>query len=100
VHKPKKKSFLLDVTFSSNSRKREKIIIIIIIIIINKSTHLIQDTSLPHLVSLFLAPPILVLLVGRGVIAQAPSSTNNNNTSSNRNPRIQSQEKFAAFNIK
>jgi hypothetical protein len=31
----------------------------------------------PHLVSFFLAPPILALLVGRGVIAQAPSSNRN-----------------------
>jgi len=50
--------------------------------------HLFQDTSLPHLVSLFLAPPIPALLVGKGVTTQAPSSNNNN--SNKRNPRTQS----------
>jgi hypothetical protein len=58
------------------------------------------------MVSLFLTLPIPTLLVGKGVITQAPSSSNNNNntrsnnTNSKRNPRTQSQEKFAAFNIK
>jgi hypothetical protein len=49
------------------------------------------------LVSLFLVPLILALLVGRGVTTQVLSS---NNTSSKRNPRTQSQEKFTPFNIK
>jgi hypothetical protein len=43
-------------------------------------THLLQDTSLPHLVSLFPVFPILALLIGRGVITQAPSTTSNNKT--------------------
>ncbi len=64
----------------------------------------LQDTSLPHLVLLFLAPLIPALLANnRGVTAQAPfdnSNSNNNNTSSKRNLRTQSQEKFVAFNIK
>jgi len=43
----------------------------------------------------------LALLVGRGVTTQAPSSNNNNNNNNNkRNPRTESQEKSAAFNIK
>jgi len=58
----------------------------------------LQDTSLPHLVSLFLALLILALLAGRSVTTQAPLG--NNNTSSKRNLRTQSQEKFATFNIK
>jgi len=62
-----------------------------------KKAHLLYDTSLPHLVSLFLTPPIPALLVGKGVIAQTPS---NNNTGSKRSPRTQNQEKSAAFNIK
>jgi len=71
--------------------------------------HLPEDTSLPHLVSLFPAPPIPALLIGRNVITQAPSNNNNtntnntnsnNNTSNKRNPKTQSQEKYAAFNIK
>ncbi len=67
--------------------------------------HLLQDTSFPHLVLLFLAPLISALLAGRGVTTQAPSSSSNNNTKSNntsnkKNPRTPSQEKFATFNIK
>jgi hypothetical protein len=73
--------------------KRENIYIYIYI-------HLFQDTSLPHLVSFFPAPLIPALLVGKGVTTQALSSANNNNTSNKRNPRIQSQEKSAAFDIK
>jgi hypothetical protein len=45
----------------------------------------------------YVTPPILALLVGRSVIAQAPSGNNN---TSKRNSRTQSQKKFAAFNIK
>jgi hypothetical protein len=45
------------------------------------------------LVSFFPTPLIPVLLVSRGVTAQAPSSNK-------RNPRTQSQEKSVAFNIK
>jgi hypothetical protein len=68
-------------------------------------THLFKDTSLPHLVSFFLALPFLVLLVGRGVTTQAPSSNNNNNNNTNTNinkrkSRTQSQKKFVAFNIR
>jgi len=47
----------------------------------------------PHLVSLFPALSILVFLIRRSVIAQAPSS--NHNTSSN-NTRIQKIQKFKA----
>jgi hypothetical protein len=75
-----------------------------------KSAHLFQDTSIPHLVSLFLAPPFPALLVGRGVTTQAPSSSNNNNNTNNsnssnnntskRNSRNQSQKKYVTFNIK
>jgi hypothetical protein len=39
-------------------------------------------------------------LVGTGVTSQAPSSNNNNNTNNKKNPRTQSQEKSATFNIK
>jgi len=39
-------------------------------------------------------------LVGRGVTSQAPFRSNNNNTNSKKNPRTQSQEKSATFNIK
>jgi hypothetical protein len=46
-----------------------------------KTVHLLQDTSLPHLVSLFLTPLIPTLLVGRSVTTKAPSSSNNTNTS-------------------
>jgi hypothetical protein len=48
---------------------------------------LIQDTSLPHLLLLFLAPSIPTLLVGRSVITQAPSgsSSSNNNTNNSSN---------------
>jgi hypothetical protein len=67
-------------------------------------THLLQDTSLPHLVSLFSTPPIPTMLVGRGVITQVPSSNNNNNNTSGntnkKNLRTQSQKKSTAFNIK
>jgi hypothetical protein len=72
-------------------------------------THLLQDTSLPHLVALFPAPLIPALLVGKGVTTQVPSnSNNNNNTSGNtnnnntnkRNSRTQSQKKSNTFNIK
>ncbi len=73
----------------------------------NFETHLLQDTSLPHLVSLFPTPPIPALLVSRGVITQVPSSSNNNtsgNTNNNntnkRNSRTQNQKKPIAFNIK
>jgi hypothetical protein len=80
-----------------------------------KSVHLLQDTSLPHLVSLFPTPSFSVLLVGKSVTTQAPSrssnsiNTNNNNiynkntsnTNTNkRNLGIQSQKKFVVFNIK
>jgi hypothetical protein len=76
-------------------REREKIII-------NLKPHLLQEMSLPHLVSLFPTPPILALLVGKGVTTQAPSNNNNNNNNTNgkRNQITQSQEKFATFNIK
>jgi hypothetical protein len=66
----------------------------------------LQDSSLPHLVSFFLAPSTPALLVSRGVTAQAPfsSNNNNNNTSNNntnkRNSKTQSQKKSVAFNIK
>jgi hypothetical protein len=54
------------------------------------------------LVSLF---PVLLLLVGKGVITQAPFSSNNNNNNTNNNigkgnSRTQSQKKSASFNIK
>jgi hypothetical protein len=42
----------------------------------------------PHLVLLFLAPPIPALLVGIGVTTQAPS--NNSNTDNKRNLKTQS----------
>jgi hypothetical protein len=55
-----------------------------------KKLHLLQDTSLPHLVLLFLVPSIMTLLVNIGVITQAPFNSsninNNNNTSNKRNP--------------
>ncbi len=55
-----------------------------------KKLHLLQDTSLPHLVLLFPAPSILTLLVSIGVIAQTPFNSsninNNNNTNNKRNP--------------
>jgi hypothetical protein len=58
--------------------------------------HLLQDTSLCHLVLLFLAPLILTLLVGKGVTTQVLSSSsnnnnNNNNTNNKGNPKTQSQ---------
>jgi hypothetical protein len=68
-------------------------------------TRLLQDMSLPHLISLFPTLPIPVLLVGRGVTTQVPSSSSNinNNSSSNntskKNSRTQSQIFFATFNI-
>jgi hypothetical protein len=62
--------------------------------------HLFQDMSLPHLVSLFLAPPIPALLVGKGV-TQAPSNSNNNNNTNNnnnkRNPRKSKPRKMCYF---
>jgi hypothetical protein len=61
------------------------------------SYHLLQDTSFPHLVLLFLASLILALLVGRGVITQAPSSNSNNNTSNKRNPRNSKRRKIYRF---
>jgi len=67
-------------------------------------THLLQDTSFRHLVSLFLAPLISALLVGRGVITQVPSSSNNNNNAigniNKKNSRTQSQKKSITFDIK
>jgi hypothetical protein len=58
--------------------------------VVSLKPHLLQDMSLPHLVSLFPATPILALLVGKGLIAQAPSSSSNsstnNNTNNKRNP--------------
>ncbi len=61
--------------------------------------HLLQDTSEPHLMSLFLAPSFSALLVGRGVTTQAPSSSSNIKINK-RNSRIQSQKKFVAFHMK
>jgi hypothetical protein len=46
-----------------------------------------QDTSLPHLLSLFLALSILALLVGKSVTTPALFSNSSNNTNIKRNPK-------------
>jgi hypothetical protein len=43
----------------------------------------LQDTSLPHLLSLFSTLPITAMMVGRNVITQAPSGSSNTTTTSN-----------------
>jgi hypothetical protein len=63
--------------------------------------HLFQDTSFPHLVSLFPTPLIPTLLVGRGVTTQAPSNNNNinNNTNNKRNPKSPKLRKIYHFQL-
>jgi hypothetical protein len=61
-----------------------------------KTVHLLQDTSLPHLVSLFPVPPIPTLLVGRSVTTQTPSSNNNSNTNNERTQAAKETKKFKA----
>jgi hypothetical protein len=58
----------------------------------------VQNTSFPHLLLLFLAPSISVLLVGRSVIAQAPSDDNNTsiNTNNNITPSTKETQKLKA----
>jgi hypothetical protein len=114
--------FLLDITFSSTSFKSFQGFLCLFLCFCTREgekekerefAYLFQDTSVPHLVSFFLAPPFPALLVGRGVTTQAPSSSSNNNNTNNtnnnnnsnkntskRNSRTQSQKKSITFNIK
>jgi hypothetical protein len=72
--------FLLDVTVgSSNFKSLQGFLHLLLCLCVKerkkKQLHLLQDTSLPHLVLFFLALPILALLVGKGVTTQASSSS-------------------------
>ncbi len=63
----------------------------------------IPEYVTPRLVSLFSAPPILALLVGRNVTTQVPSNmrnTNSNNTNIKKKFKNSKQKKFLTFNIK